>query len=179
MRSPRYIEGDWWSEPLPENFVFGRNTHLETGFSFLHHRSNRDPAIVVGHDSGIYQGTFFDLGPNGHVRIGNWCTIAGGIFSTNGSVIIGDHCLMSYGVVVADSHFAAPPGAGGTGRSSQDIVIGNNVWISAGVTVLAGAVVGEGAILGAGSVVTTEVPPFGIIAGEPARVVGWAKEQPE
>jgi acetyltransferase-like isoleucine patch superfamily enzyme len=39
--------------------------------------------------------------------------------------------------------------------------------------------IGEGAIVGAGAVVDFEIPPFAIVAGNPARIVGWAKERPE
>lgn len=175
MTSPRYIEEDWWPHPLPDNFVFGEGTHLESSFSFLHSESQIDPAVVVGRDTGIYN-AFFDLGPHGTVRIGDRCTIAGPVFSTNGSVTIGDYCLISFGVVIADSQFATPPGIGEPPGSSPDILIGDNVWISARATVLGGAVIGEGAIIGAGSVITSEVPAFAIVAGEPARVVAWAKQ---
>jgi len=47
--------------------------------------------------------------------------------------------------------------------------IGNDVWIGAGAIVLAGVSIGDGAIVGAGSVVTKDVLPYHIVAGNPAR----------
>ena len=51
------------------------------------------------------------------------------------------------------------------------ICIGDNVWIGAGAIVLDGVTVGRDAIIGAGAVVTSDVPPFAIAVGVPAKVV--------
>lgn len=52
-----------------------------------------------------------------------------------------------------------------------DTVIGNDVWIGTDARVMPGVTVGDGAIVGAFSVVTKDVPPYAIVAGNPARVV--------
>jgi virginiamycin A acetyltransferase len=52
------------------------------------------------------------------------------------------------------------------------VKIGSDVWIGQDVTILEGVVVGHGAIIGAGSVVTKEVLPYEIVAGNPAEVKG-------
>lgn len=49
--------------------------------------------------------------------------------------------------------------------------IGNDVWIGSGVQVLRGVTIGDGAIVGAGSVVTKDVMPYSIVAGNPAHVI--------
>lgn len=51
------------------------------------------------------------------------------------------------------------------------ITIHDNVWIAANVVVLPGVTIGEGAVIGAGSVVTKDVPPMTLVAGNPARPV--------
>jgi len=56
-------------------------------------------------------------------------------------------------------------------RPSPPIVIGDDVWIGIRVIVLPGVQVGDGAILAAGAVVTRDVPPRAIVAGNPARVI--------
>lgn len=55
----------------------------------------------------------------------------------------------------------------------KDVVIGEDVWLGANSTVLAGVTIGRGAIVGAGSVVRCDVPPYSIVAGNPAKVVGF------
>ncbi len=56
-------------------------------------------------------------------------------------------------------------------KSERPIKIGNDVWIGHGVIVLAGVEVGNGAILAAGSVITKNVEPYSIMAGNPARPI--------
>lgn len=52
-----------------------------------------------------------------------------------------------------------------------DTIIGNDVWIGTGTTILPGARIGDGVIIGAGSVVRGEIPPFSIVAGNPAQII--------
>ena len=52
-----------------------------------------------------------------------------------------------------------------------DTVVGNDVWIGQHVTVLPGTKIGDGAIIGANSVVSGEIPPYTVAAGNPCRVV--------
>jgi maltose O-acetyltransferase len=53
-----------------------------------------------------------------------------------------------------------------------DVVIGGRAWIGYRATILPGILIGEGAVVGAGAVVTKDVPPFTIVAGNPARKIG-------
>jgi acetyltransferase-like isoleucine patch superfamily enzyme len=52
-------------------------------------------------------------------------------------------------------------------------VIGNDVWIGKGATVLTGLTVGDGAVVGTRAVVTKSVPPYAIVAGNPARILRY------
>lgn len=54
---------------------------------------------------------------------------------------------------------------------TKPITIGDDVWIATGATVLPGIVIGDGAVVGACSVVTKDVPPWTVVAGNPAKVV--------
>ena len=58
------------------------------------------------------------------------------------------------------------------GAYLKPIIIGNDVWIAAGVQVLRGVNVGDGAVLGGGTIVTKDVPPYEIWAGVPAKKIG-------
>ena len=57
--------------------------------------------------------------------------------------------------------------------TNGSVVIGNDVWIGPDVVILSGVTVGDGAVLEAGAVITTDVPPYGIVIGNPARVVNY------
>jgi acetyltransferase-like isoleucine patch superfamily enzyme len=51
------------------------------------------------------------------------------------------------------------------------MVIGDDVWVAEGATLLGGITVGDGAVVGAHAVVTKDVPPHTVVAGNPARVI--------
>jgi acetyltransferase-like isoleucine patch superfamily enzyme len=176
----RHLEHDWFSEPLPDNIQLGERSWLYSTYAFRHYRSRRPIGVRAGHDTGLYNGTFFDLGPDGEVTIGNFCTIVGAIICTNGRVSIGDYTFIAHEVILADTAFGVPPGAdcvmpvGGphsTPAAPRSILLGDNVWVGTRAVLLSGANVGEGAIIGAGAVVDCEIPPFCVVAGNPARVV--------
>jgi acetyltransferase-like isoleucine patch superfamily enzyme len=56
-------------------------------------------------------------------------------------------------------------------RTKGDVIIGNDVWIATGATILSGVKIGDGAVIGACSVVTKDVEPYSIVAGNPARLI--------
>ena len=175
---------DWFPGPLPSNVELGERCWLYSSFAFLHYQSRRPCGVRVGHDTGIYIGTHFAVGPDGEVEIGHHGTLNGPVISTNGRVIIGDYALISFNVTIADSFAAAPPTREPVSRRDNrdiapaPIIIGDNVWIGTRAVLLAGAKLGTGVIVGAATVVDGEVPPYAIIAGSPAKVVGWARPRP-
>ena len=56
-------------------------------------------------------------------------------------------------------------------KTKGDVVIGNDVWIGLGATILSGVRIGDGAVIGARSLVSRNVPPYAIVAGNPAKVI--------
>jgi virginiamycin A acetyltransferase len=56
--------------------------------------------------------------------------------------------------------------------SRGDTVIGNDVWIGRDAVIMPGVTVGDGAIIGASAVVASDVPPYGTVVGNPARLIG-------
>jgi virginiamycin A acetyltransferase len=55
--------------------------------------------------------------------------------------------------------------------SRGDTVIGNDVWIGRDAVIMPGVTVGDGAIIAAGAVVASDVPPYGTVGGNPARLI--------
>jgi acetyltransferase-like isoleucine patch superfamily enzyme len=90
-------------------------------------------------------------------------------------VEIGSHCMFANGCFITDgSHrFDDPdkpvPWQGFTSKGPTRL--GDNVWCGANVIITTGVTVGERSVVGANSVVTTDIPPFSIAAGAPAKVL--------
>ena len=87
--------------------------------------------------------------------------------------VVGVNC-----VIVTNGHHSTVGiphvllGASHINDKSQGIHIGEDVWIGANVTILAGADLGRGCITGACSTVTKPVPPYALVVGSPAKIVG-------
>jgi acetyltransferase-like isoleucine patch superfamily enzyme len=157
---------DWFPRPLPESARIGERSWLYSSYAFLHSHGT----VRIGDDSGVYSGTLFELGPEGRVEIGRYCTIVGAIIRTNGRVAIGDYTFVAHEVVIADEPFAVPP-RGGPEPAGAEVVIGSNAWIGARAIILGGTTIGDDAVVGAGAVVRGDVPAGVTVVGNPARAV--------
>jgi acetyltransferase-like isoleucine patch superfamily enzyme len=175
MNARQVLPHDWFPQPLPDNVQIGAHSWVYSSFAFRHYRSQRECGVRIGHDTGIYNGTFFDLDVDGELTIGNYCTLVGAIVASNARVSIGDYTFIAHEVTIADHFAAVPPGSLANGLQPQklggDVVIGPNVWIGARAIILAGAEIGEGAIVGAASVVNGRVPRFTRVVGNPSRIL--------
>ncbi|MCE5268637.1 MAG: CatB-related O-acetyltransferase [Planctomycetaceae bacterium] len=103
--------------------------------------------------------------------IGRFCSIAcGAKFILNGA----NHRLDAISTypfpVLADAWCDATPVAQAW-TNKGDITIGNDVWIGFEAVVLAGVSIGDGAVIGTRAVVTKDVPPYAIVGGVPARLI--------
>lgn len=112
----------------------------------------------------------YHYGPE-RLVIGRYCALATGVrFLMNGA----NHRL--------DGPSTFPfPSMGGSWAENVDLlvdlpsrgdtVVGNDVWLGNGVTVMPGVRIGHGAVVAAGSVVVEDVPDYGVVGGNPARLV--------
>lgn len=175
------LDHDWFPRPVPDGVTVGARSWIYSAFAFLHCQANRPGAVRIGSDTGIYHGTFFELGPEAEVVIGDFCALVGAIIRTRGRVRIGDHTFMAHEVVLSDDAFAVPPHQVPSGprddavaTDTPTIELGDNCWVGMGAILLAGTALGTGCVVGAGAVVNFAAPPYSIIAGNPARIVGRA-----
>ena len=104
--------------------------------------------------------------------IGKFCSIASGVrFLFNSA----NHCLDSLSTYPFPIFYEewGLDGADVTAAwdNRGDIVIGNDVWIGFEAVVLAGVTIGDGAVVGARAVVTRDVPPYTIVGGVPAKPI--------
>ncbi len=101
--------------------------------------------------------------------IGRFCSIAKGIeFVMNGANHMLD-CYSAYPFEVIDE-FRGLSRPFNKRANKGNTIVGNDVWIGQHVTVLPGVHIGDGAIIGANSVVSKDVPPYSVVAGNPAVV---------
>jgi acetyltransferase-like isoleucine patch superfamily enzyme len=97
-----------------------------------------------------------------------------------GTITIGDDVLLGPGVSVIASNHGIHAGERIRLQEGHDagIVIGNDVWIGANASILAGVNIGDGCVVGAGAVVTKSLPPNTICGGVPAKVLRARPERP-
>jgi galactoside O-acetyltransferase len=140
--------------------------------------------IEIGDDSIVNARILFDS-PRGVVRIGNRCYLGASTVVCHTGVTLGDDVIMSWGVTIVDhdSHTLDWQGRQNdvanwalgqkdwSKISIRHVDIRNKVWIGFGVSILKGVTLGEGSVVAAASVVTRDVPPYTLVAGNPARVI--------
>lgn len=108
-----------------------------------------------------------DFGKN--IKLGKNVFINSGCrFQDQGGITIGDGSLIGHNVVLATINHDYDPKNRGT-MHLQPIVLEINSWIGSNATILPGITIGENSIVAAGSVVTKDVPPNTIVAGNPAK----------
>jgi len=187
MNPDRALPWDWYPGTIPENAAIDETAYVETTFSFHLFRSRLPRAVEIGRGASTYLGTMFDVGPRGRVRLGAFALVHGARIICDAEVVIGDYALISWNVVLMDT-YRVPfdsrarrrelervptrlPRVADADTGAWPIHIARNVWIGFDACVLPGVTIGEGSVVGARSVVTSDVPPFTVVAGNPARVI--------
>ena len=158
-----------------ENVTLGRDVHVGRGAVLQN--------VTVGHNVHIGRGTVLDaphrLSVGDHVYVGRNCTlecdgsIGSYVLIANHVGIIGryDHDHTKVGTPIRMAPWIGDSDYHGRGRGLT-VRIDDDVWLGYSCVVLTGVTVGRGAVVGAGAVVTRDVAPYAIVAGQPARQVG-------
>ena len=126
-------------------------------------------------------GAFVEIQKN--AKVGKRCKISSHTFICEG-VVIEDGVFIGHGVTFINDSF--PRATTGHGRLQNEAdwkveptVIRKGASVGSGATILSNISVGEKAIVGAGSVVTKDVPPNAIVAGNPAKILRFIQESME
>ena len=114
-----------------------------------------DPAKLHVDETAVVNDALFNLS-SGEITVGRWAFFGHGV-----SVLTGSHDWRIFG----QARQTAVP------KSGRDVVIEEGVWVSSGATVVGPCRIGANSVVGVGAVVMTDVEPYTIVAGVPARVI--------
>jgi acetyltransferase-like isoleucine patch superfamily enzyme len=149
---------------------------------FIHPTANISDKVQIGARSKVW----INVQIREHAMIGQDCILSKDVYIDHG-VVIGNRCKIQNsvsvynGVEIGDDVFVGPnvaftndrvPRAFNTSWKTTPTHVGNGASLGANSTIICGVNVGEYAMIAAGSVVTKDVPPFALVMGNPARVVG-------
>jgi acetyltransferase-like isoleucine patch superfamily enzyme len=131
----------------------------------------------IGDDSRV--GAFVEIQKGAH--IGKRVKVSSHTFICEG-VTIEDEVFIGHGVMFINDKYPHATNVDGSSQSEADwkvetTLVKRRASIGSNATLLCGVTIGEGAVVGAGSVVTKDVPPYTIVAGNPARIL--RKTQPD
>ena len=142
------------------------------GTSIWHHAQVRDGARL-GQNCNVGKGVYVDAGVTigDHVKIQNYVSIYRGVTIEDG-VFCGPHCVFT------NDKQPRAINPDGSLKSADDwvltpVLVRRGAAIGANATILCGVTIGQWAMVGAGSVVTRDVPDYGLVSGNPARLRGF------
>ena len=170
---------------LQAAIIYWPNTRLGTSMRNRYWRNRLDsPGIeYIGRGTSInssdplHIGSRFMMGPNVTIDNGDSCGCYIGDFVAIGGgsyFRTANHKSSDVSIVIMDQGHEAK--AIEFMGKSYSIVVEDDVWISTNCIILSGAHIGEGSVIGAGSVVSSYIPPFSIVMGNPARLIANRKK---
>jgi acetyltransferase-like isoleucine patch superfamily enzyme len=106
------------------------------------------------------------------ISIGKDCAISWGakLDVSGGHIIIGDRCTIAHGCIIL-AHDRAKKRIDPHDRGQGTVRLGHDVFIGVNSVILRDVTIGDYSIVGAGSVVTKDIPPGVVVAGNPARII--------
>ena len=185
-----YLLYDWYPKAIPENVLTAEMTYLDTMYSFAGFHSEKPNGFELGFGSGNYLHSHFFTGPGGRISVGKYVILEATNIIANEEVVIGDHCMFSWGSCVTDTWLSEATFATDIRKkileqlsasehrslyipTPKPVIIEDNVWVGFDAVIMPGVRLGRGCVVGCKTVIWEDVPPYAVIAGEPARIVKY------
>lgn len=175
-RFARRVRAKLFSVLAARSFAaFGRRSVIEPPV-----RISGERRIAIGSHVFVGAGSWLqvldDAAPDARLELGDGTSIAGTcVLSAALSVRLGAKVLLASNVYIADhAHGYADPTTAVLDQGIEQVApveIGDGAWLGQNVVVCPGVTIGKGAVIGANSVVKSDVPPYAVAVGAPARVV--------
>lgn len=131
--------------------------------------------IYIGNNVSIQKGVIISTSEGGRIIIGNNVYIGEySIITSNAEIEINDNVLISpHNDIVDFNHIYKDidKPINKQGFIAKKVKIEEDVWIGSGCKILMGVTIGKGAVIGAGSVVTKDVLPYHVVAGNPPKII--------
>jgi acetyltransferase-like isoleucine patch superfamily enzyme len=158
----RFLGGKMDFQCIAPDVELGRNVKLSRFVNLY--------GCSIGDNTKI--GAFVEIQKN--ARVGKYCKISSHTFICEG-VIIEDNAFVGHNVTFINDKYPRSTNNNGGLQSEEDwkvapTLVKKGASIGSGATILCNVTIGENAIVGAGSVITKDVPPNTIVAGNPARI---------
>lgn len=102
------------------------------------------------------------------VWFGNGCGLSGTVVAAFRGIVLGEHVICGANTLITDSDWHPEDPRSGL---PAPVIIESNVWLGVNATILKGVRIGENSVIGAASVVTSDIPPNVIAAGNPCKAI--------
>ena len=155
LRRPRFDRCGSWLRLGPGVRILKKNATLTAGRKVQLHRQVKLSVWGTSGQALLSIGDGTAIGDRTEIHAGQ-------------KVTIGSGCNISWDVCIIDRDYHK---LDGDREAMLPVEIGDRVWIGCRAIVLKGVRIGEGAVVAAGSIVTRDVPPNALVAGNPARVI--------
>lgn len=181
-----YFLNKYKAKLAPKNI--GRKTYIDKTVNVIGWRN-----VQVGYNTIISEGTWLNVNDRDHnklsIQIGNNCYIGKRNFFLSGNKIVISDFFMSginCSFLGSNHEITNPliPYVLAKSTNNNTIKIGVNCWLASNVTLLGDITIGHGCVIGANSLVLTDIPPFSMAVGSPAKIIkrfcfeqqAWIKE---
>lgn len=173
-----YIEKTIVSRSFTKKYAkFGKGSVMQTPMLYDNNRN----LISIGENTTILKGSRIQLYPHlvketPHIVIGDNCYLGFNLTLLAGAdIVIGNEVLFASNILISSENHGIDPESEipymDQPLDVKPVTIEDGCWLGERVCVLPGVTIGKKSIVGAGSIVTKSVPPYSIVAGNPARVI--------